>query len=179
MPRRPTAKRYAIAAFGIARESAQLEKWATDLRQAQETLQDEAVLAYLELPKVALERKMEGLQAALDGVHPMVLNLLVLLTSRSSLQLLPAIVAEYQRLMDDHYNRERAEVVTAIPLEAPQRERVTRRLSQLLEKEVVLTTRVNPGVLGGMVARVGDRMIDASLRGRLLALRKSLGEAPE
>ncbi len=176
MPRRPTAKRYALAAFQIARESGQLESWARDIETAQQAIQDPSLRAYLELPKVTIERKTDSLRTALPGANPLLLNLMALLTSRRSLGLLPRIVSEYQRLMDAHLNRERAEVATAIPLEREQSDRLAQQLRQLLGKEVILTSRVDPEVLGGLVARVGDRMIDGSARGRLMALRKSLAE---
>ena len=100
--------------------------------------------------------------------------MVALLASRNALGLYPRIVAEYQGLVDAHNNRERAEVVTAVPLEDQQRERVMQRLARLLNKEVVLTTRVDPQVLGGLLARVGDRLIDGSTKGKLLGLRRSL-----
>ncbi len=178
MPRRPTARRYASAAFDIARDSGQIEKWADDLKTARDALQDAALRAYLELPKVSLERKTGSLRSVLGNLNPEVLNLLGLLTSRNSLGLFPALVDEYQRLTDLHYNRVRAEVTAAIPLERQQEEQVRLHLEQLLGKQVIVTTRVNPAVVGGIVARVGDRIIDGSLRGRLLALRRSLTEAP-
>ncbi|MDO8750477.1 MAG: F0F1 ATP synthase subunit delta [Dehalococcoidia bacterium] len=177
MARRPTAKRYALAAFQIARESGQLESWAKDLGAAQQALQNPALRAYLELPKIRIEHKIETLRTALAGVNPLALNLMSLLTSRASVGLLPRIVDEYQRLMDAHLNRERAEVATAIPLEQEQSNRFTQQLRQFLGKDVILTSRVDPEVLGGLVARVGDRIIDGSARGRLMALRKSLSEA--
>ncbi|MFH1140465.1 MAG: F0F1 ATP synthase subunit delta [Chloroflexota bacterium] len=177
MPRRPTAKRYALAAFQIARDSGQLESWAQDLGAAQQAIQDLTLRAYLELPKISIEHKIETLRTALSGANPLALNLVALLTSRRSLGILPRIVDEYQRLMDAHLNRERAEVATAIPLEQEQSDRLTQQLRQFLGKEVILTSRVDPEVLGGLVARMGDRIIDGSARGRLLALRKSLAEA--
>ena len=177
MARVPTAKRYAQAAFEIARETGQIDRWAEDLDVAQQTLQDATLRAYLEIPKVAFDRKMGVLRDSLDSLQPLVLNLVALLTSRNALGLLPRIALEYQRLADAHLKRQRAEVVTAVPLEEDQRERVGQQLAQLVDTEVVLTTRVDPEVLGGLVARVGDKMIDGSMRGRLMALRKSLAEA--
>lgn len=174
MARRPTAKRYALAAFEIARDSGQIESWARDIQMARVALQDGALRAYLEVPKITVGRKTEGLRAALGNVNPLVVNLLALLTSRGSLGLLPAIVDEYQTLMDAHFNREQAVVVTAVPLEQQQGERLSQQLARLLGKEVVLTARLDPEVLGGLVVRVGDRIIDGSARGRLMALRKSL-----
>ena len=177
MPRRPTAKRYAQAVFEIARDSGQLERWTRDLQTAQQALQDASLRAYLELPKLSIQRKMESVRTALGGANPLALNLMALLTSRGSLGLLPGIVDEYQRLVDVHLNRERAEVATAIPLEQELGDRLTQQLRQLLGKEVILTSRVDAEVLGGLVTRVGDRIIDGSVRGRLMALRKSLTEA--
>jgi F-type H+-transporting ATPase subunit delta len=80
--------------------------------------------------------------------------------------------------MDAHLGRERAEVVTAHPLDYQQMERLGRWLGQLLGKEVVLTSREDPDVLGGLVVRVGDRIIDGSTKGRLEAMRKDLAELP-
>ena len=177
MARVPTAKRYAQAAFEIARETGQIDRWAEDLGLARETLQDATLRAYLEMPKLPLDRKIRMLRDSLDSLQPLALNLVALLISRNALGLLPGIATEYQRLVDVHLGRLRAEVVTAVPLEDQQRERLGRHLTQLLSQEVVLTTRVDPDVLGGLVARVGDRLIDGSTRGRLRALRKSLTEA--
>ena len=176
MPKGPTAKRYAQAAFAIARDAGEIEGWLEDLQLARETLGDETLRMYLEGPKVALGQKVQVLRTALGNVRPLVLNLVALLTSRYALGRLPQIVVEYQRLVDAHFNRERAEVVTAVPLEDQQQERLSRQLAQLLGREVVITTRVHPEVLGGLVARVGDRIIDGSVRGRLTDLRKSLSE---
>lgn len=174
MARIPTAKRYAQAAFEIARETGRFDRWAEDLELAQQTLQDATLRAYLDIPKVPFDRKMRVLRISLGSLQPLALNLMALLTSRNALGLLSRIAVEYQRLVDAHLGRQRAEVVTTVPLEDQQRERLSRQLAQVLGTEVVLTTRVDSEVLGGLVVRVGDRMIDGSTRGRLMALRKSL-----
>ena len=178
MPRRPTAKRYALAAFEIARDLGQIESWAQDIQTAREALQDTALKEYLELPKVSTERKLRSLQSAMNRTNPLVVNLLALLISRGSLGLLPGIVKEYQRLTDAHFNRERAEVVTAVALDDQQSARLSQQLTNLLGKEILLTNRVDPDVLGGLVAHVGDSIIDGSTRGRLMALRMSLKDTP-
>ena len=178
MPRAPKAKRYAQAAFDIAQENGRIDEWLNDLQLAQEALRDEALLAYLAVPKVALDHKVGILHRALGDLDPLVLNLVAILTSRTALALLSQIVTEYRRLVDVHLNRQGAEVVTAVPLEDEQRGRLNRRLERLLGKEVVLTTRVDPEVLGGLVARLDDRIVDGSTRGRLTAMRKRLAEVP-
>ena len=178
MPRGPTAKRYAQAAFDIAWEAGQTEGWLEDIRLSWEALQDEALRVYLEAPQAPLDQKVEVLRKAMSSLHPMVVNLIALLTSRNALRLLPGIVAEYQQLVDAHLSRQRADVITAVPMEDQQQERLGRQLTLLLGKEVILTTSVDPEVLGGLVARIGDRIIDGSTRGKLVELRKSLAEVP-
>ena len=174
MARAPTAKRYAQAAFQIAQERDEIDQWLEDLGSALAVIEDTTFRPYLEFPKVAIEAKVQAIQRTLKGVNPLVQNLVALLVSRNALELFPRIVAEYQGLVDKRYGRERAIVVTAVPLDNEQQSQVQQQLSKLLGKEVVLNTQVEPKVLGGVVARVGDRLIDGSMRGRLTGLRDSL-----
>lgn len=174
MARLPTAKRYAQAAFAIAREEGRIEAWLEDLRRAQEATSDESMRSYLDLARIGLERKLELLREVLEGIHPLTFNLIGLLASRSGLGVLPGIVTEYERLLDLHLGRERAEVVTAVPLSRQQQDRLAQQLGQLLGKVVTLASRVDDAVIGGIVTRVGDRIIDTSTRGKLAALRRSL-----
>lgn len=174
----PKARRYARAAFDIAVGEDRLEDWLQDLQRAQEALEDDTLRTYLELRKVVLARKVEVIRETLSGMNPLVQNLICLLISRDVVGMLPQITEEYHLLMDAHMGRERAEVITAHPMEDQQRERLGHWLSQLLSKEVVLTSREDPEVLGGLVVRVGDRIIDGSTKGRLEAMRKGLAELP-
>jgi len=175
----PTAKRYAQAAFDIARNEGEIEEWLQNLTLANEPLQDDTIKGYLVTPKIPLDQKIHNLRNAFGILRPLALNLLVLLASRNSTGLLPNILIEYRKLMDADIGRERAEVVTAVPLMEEQRERLRNRLQVLLGKDIILSERIDPEILGGMVTRVGDRIIDSSLKGRLMALRKNLAETPD
>ena len=79
--------------------------------------------------------------------------------------------------MDEQEGRERAVVRSAVPLEAAHVERLAGYLGELVGKDVDVTTAVDPAILGGLVARVGDRLIDGSVRTRLQDMRKSLAES--
>lgn len=174
MARLPSAKRYAQAAFAIAREEGRIEVWLEDLRRAREVMSDESLRSYLDMPKIGLERKLELLREVLEGIHPLAFNLIGLLAARNGIGVLPGIVAEYERLLDLDLGRERAEVVTAVPLSKQQQGIVAQQLGRLLGKEVVLTSRVDDAVIGGIITRVGDRIIDTSTRGKLAALHRNL-----
>lgn len=174
MPHAPTAKRYAQAAFQIAQERDEIDQWADELQASLAVVEDATLRTYLKLPKVRIADKLKAIQETLGNINPLVRNLVGLLASRNAIELYPRVVAEYQRFVDGHRNRERAVVMTAVPLDSQQEERLRQQLSKLLDKEVILSTQVEPQILGGLVARVGDRMVDGSTRGRLLDLRKSL-----
>ena len=176
MARAPSAKRYAQAAFQIALERGELEQWLEELQRVHEALHDDTLRAYLGQPQVRLDLKLQVIATALKENHPLVRNLVGLLTSRSSLELMPGIVEEYQRFLDIHQHRERGEVVSAVPLEPQQQDRVTKLLEGLVHKEVVLEPRVDTQIIGGIKARVGDKVVDGSTRTRLEEMRRKLVE---
>ena len=178
MPGGPSAKRYARAMFEIADQSNSVEEWGNALQEAQEALLEEDLLASLEYPKLTADRKVQIIQSAFTETPPMVVNLLSLLATRNRIGLLRQVVEEYQALCDTHYNRIRAHVTTAIPLEQAQRERITNQLERLIGQEVIINTEVDPDILGGVTARVGDKIIDGSLKGRLRAMRIRLADMP-
>ena len=174
MAKRASAKRYAQATFDIALQRDQLDQWAGDLRLAVEALQNEEFSALLDHAKVPLSRKVQTIGEALQEVDPMVQNLLSLLVSRGLVDLVPAVEEGYQELLDQHRGREQVDVSSAVPLEDSEREQIIQFLTRLINKDVVLDSRVDPSILGGLVIKVGDRLIDGSTRTRLQGLGKQL-----
>ncbi len=79
-------------------------------------------------------------------------------------------------MADAYQGVEHAEVTTAIPLDEEDRQRLSERLAELTGTRIVLSTRVDPNVIGGFVVRIGDRLIDGSTKSKLDSLRKSLVE---
>ncbi len=176
MPRGVAAKRHAQAVFQLALERGELEKWLEDLKTIATTLSQPQLMAILESPKVHLDEKMELLRRCLPGVSQLALNLVYLLVARRRLRLIDQIVSEYQRLADAYQGVEHAEVTTAIPLDEEDRQRLSERLAELTGTRIVLSTKVDPNVIGGFVVRIGDRLIDGSTKSKLDSLRKSLVE---
>jgi len=98
----------------------------------------------------------------------------LLLLDRSRIVLLPAIARAYQAMADDHVGRVRAQVTSAEPLTQVALDRVRRSLEQRTGKKVVMETAVDPELIGGLVARVGDLVLDGSVRTQLADLRTKL-----
>ena len=174
---RPTsaARRYAEAVMEIARRDGTLDAWLLDLRTAAATVSHPDAVRTVDNPAVPLAARREILAALLgDRISSSALNLVLLLGERGRLAVLPALTREYARLLDRERGVVAATVTTAMPLSADELAAITDRLRAMTGSEVDVTTQVDPALIGGLTVRVGDRLIDASVRGRLVRLRDSL-----
>lgn len=174
---RASARRHAQAVFQIALENNQIEEWRSELRALAGAFADRDLVALLENPKVKLDDKIGLINRCLPGASQLALNLAYLLVVRGRLGIVEELVTEYEKLADAHLGVEHAEITTAVPLDEENKEKVTQGLSSIMGTKIVLSTRTNPGVVGGFVARIGDRVIDGSLRHRLEELKQSLTKA--
>ena len=168
------ARRYAQAVFEIALEKKELERWQADLEKVAGVAADANFLAALESPRLKLEDKSRLLSEQLGDINPLAMNLVRLLITRDSAGIIGEIAGEYQRLLDSYNGIEPAEVVTAVPLDDEDKKRLTENLSALVGKQVTLKSEVDPGILGGVIARVGGKLLDGSTRSRLAALKREL-----
>ena len=174
MARRTYARRYSQAVFNIARERNELDRWQSDLKKIATLGEDTKFVALLENPKVRFEDKAKLLSGWLGDINPLALNLVYLLVSKGRLGMVGDIADEYQRLLDNYRGIEQAEVTTAIPLDDEDKRKLEERLEAVVGKKVVLKLSVDPGVLGGVVARIGGKLLDGSTRSKLMALKKAL-----
>lgn len=175
MARGASARRYAQAVFAIALEQGDPDRWLDDLALLSDSMSNEEFAAFLDAPQLTLSQKTALVAETLgDSVSDLALNLISLLASRNSARLLPAITESYQQMLDDHNGVERAEIVSAVPLSDEQQERIEAVLTGIIGKDITATSRVEPQILGGFVARVGDKVIDGSTRTRLDELRREL-----
>lgn len=174
MIRDPVAKRYARAAFEIARDRGTLDEWAADLGLLGAVMADPQASAFLSDTRVNLSERHRFLEKPLEGVDPLVLNLAKLLVAKGRAAIGPQVVEAYHNLVNEHRGVSHAEVITAVPLSDDEKRAVEEKLSELTGTKIIARLEVQPEIVGGLMARVGDRLIDGSTRGRLLALRRSL-----
>jgi len=172
------ARRYSQAVFRMALDKKELNRWQADLRKVARLTTDDALFTLLENPEVSLDEKMKVLTGRLGDINPMALKLVSLLVTKGRLGMINDIADEYQRSLDNYHGvegAEVAEVTTAIPLDNEDRLRLAQRITDLMGKQVVLKPKVDASVIGGIIIRVGDKLIDGSIRSRLVALKKELG----
>ena len=174
MPARASGKRYAQAIFELAMEQDQLDQWAGDLGLVDQVLQDDEFRSFLKHADVPSPDKIRAVETVLRDVHPLVRNLVDVLITKGLVDLLPEVHQAYGEYLDEHRGRQRVEVTSAIPLEDQERQSITRFLAALIQKEVVVSTEVDESILGGVVIRIGDRLLDGSTRARLEDLRNRL-----
>jgi F-type H+-transporting ATPase subunit delta len=176
MPRRETAaRRYADAAFQIGREERTLDEWERDLGVLGQALADPELLGVVEHPAVPFPEKERVIRRVVgDGVRPEAINLVLLMVRRGRPGQIPRMIERFRELLRRERGIALAEVRTAYELEPEQRRAVEERLRALTGDRVELNEIVDESLIGGIAVRIGDRLIDASVRSRLERLRARL-----
>jgi F-type H+-transporting ATPase subunit delta len=176
MPRPTTApRRYAEAAFELATRDKAIDAWARDLQTAAALVGDERVARLLDDPSRPMAQRSALVDRLLGKrVRPAVTNLVRLLIERGRLDIIGAIADEFRRLVNAERGIVSAIITTAIPLKADETAAIDKRLRAMTGATVELQVQVDSALIGGLTVRIGDRLIDASVRGRLERLRDQL-----
>ena len=170
-----TARRYAEAVFELGLESNQVDSWRTDLETLASYFGNKRLQFILREPKIPLTRKQQVVRDLLaDKLRPEALNLAFLLVERDLVDHATAIFTEFDKRYNNYKGQAIAQVTTAIPLDPELREQVRGQLAEMAGKRIILQERVDPSILGGAVARIGDTLIDGSLRRRFELLRSQI-----
>lgn len=174
-------RRYATALMTLADQQGALDQVRSSLKDfAAEWEQNKDLRSVFENPSVGSETRRQILRdiAQASGMHPLVQNTLLLVSDRRRLSHLPEIVDAFEALAEKRAGHVRAEVVTATELPKEYFDGLQRTLEQATGKQVVLTTRVDPSIIAGVVTRVGDQVYDGSVQSQLNELRDELSRGP-
>lgn len=169
------ARPYAKAAFEYAREHNAFERWSQALAGASAIVADERVAGLLTNPRVPPAQLLALIADALGGAldeHSR--NFLATLADNRRLGLLPQIAAMFEGLRAEAENVADVQVVSAVELNDAQRRRLADALHKRLKRTVRLHCEVDSSLIGGAVVRVGDFVIDGSLKGRLERLASAM-----
>lgn len=170
---------YARRAFELAAGARQLEKWRSDLHALAAIPQEEIVRYCMSLEDGSSDTSEVPAGEHYGNVLPEVIDFARVLARHDNLSVLGDVALKYSRLLDEHRGVRVAEIVTAIPLDAETRRMVEKRLRDMMDAEFVLDARVDPAIVGGIVLKVGDRVIDRSVRARLQSLRDAVLDGRE
>ena len=173
------ARRYAKAIFDIGSEQGGLDKMGADLRVLSKAMNDSPELvSTLSNPAIRRSDRKAIIDALLQriGVVTVTRNAVYLLLEGERLGSLPMISRQLDAMIEEKAGRVMAEVVSAKPLDPSQLSQITATLEKLSGKKVSLSSRQDPDLLGGVVAKVGDTVYDGSLRTQLRNLRDELSK---
>jgi F-type H+-transporting ATPase subunit delta len=168
------ARRYAEAYFRLAREAGKIESWGDDLARAVEVLEHPAVAEAMRNPRVSTADRVKLVMDLTDGLGQPTRNLVRLLVERGRTGILGAVLERYRALADEASGLTRVQVTAAVPLDQRLEQDIRDTLSQRLGGRIETTVRQDPSIIGGLIIRIGDRVIDGSLRTRLQQLRAAL-----
>jgi F-type H+-transporting ATPase subunit delta len=174
---RSSAARYARALLDVSRKEGDPQAVGRDLEGFVSMVRGNAALERaLVNPAVPVQRKSALLKELLARVEidPVLAKLLVLLAGRDRLVLLPDLVDEYQRRLMDFMGVVRAEVASAAPLPADAVQAIQRAIAERTQRTVVMTARVEPGLIGGVVTRIGSVVYDGSVKRQLEKMKDAL-----
>jgi len=172
----PIAGAYAESLFRLASAEEMADRVEEELHEIERLYgTNPEMKEFITNPRIRAEGKKNALLELLgDKISRVTLNYISLLIDQERGRMLPKVAEEYYRLAAETRARVSAEVITAIPLSDESREKLSSALKKLTKKEVYVRTRVDESILGGVVVRVGDKVLDGSVRTRLAQIKKRM-----
>ena len=169
-------RNYAEALLVLAQKNGDIEQWGELLDAIATAMrEDQTLRTFLEAPKLAATHKIEILERALGQKVPrLFLRYIETVIQKRRQMLIPVIATEYQALIDESENRLHANVTVAREPAEPEKDALARQLSRLFGKRVIPHISQNPAILGGVIVRVGDTVMDGSVRKRLSVLKQRM-----
>lgn len=172
------AQVYARSLFQVAREQAKLDVVREQLGQVADALGENRELRlFFFSPYFSTEEKREGLRRTIEGADPVTMNLLDVLVENHRLPLIPRVRREYERMWREENQLLPVTVTSAVELDDAVVARIGEEIGRQTGRKVELTRTVDPSIVGGFVVRVGNSILDSSLKNRLENLRKQIVRA--
>jgi F-type H+-transporting ATPase subunit delta len=169
---------YARSLFEVALEQGKLDLLREQLAQFADALNDNRELAvFFFSPYFSTSEKQDALARVLDGADQSFLNFLSLLIENHRMPVIFRIRQEYERLWEEESRMLPVEITSAVALDEKTTEELGRTIGERAGRRVTLASRVDPDILGGIILRVGNSILDASIRNRLEQLRRHVASA--
>lgn len=165
--RKTLARPYAKAVFGLARETDTVARWGDLLSFYAIAMQDAGLLNAMRDPRPTADQKQELLYSLYEGISDQEKALIDMLLENGKLELLPEISALFNQRRAEVEGTVSAEVISAYELDDSQIEALAGALKNELKRDVVIETSVDSSIIGGVIIRAGDTVIDGSVAGKL------------
>ena len=171
------AQVYARALYEVASERDVLDPVREQLDQFATALNDDRqLMIFFFSPYFSTEEKQSALERVLDGADPVFVNFLELLIENHRMPVIFRIRAQYERMWEEENRTLPVEITSAVELDKATTDSVGQAIGERTGRKVMLATRVDADILGGIVVRVGNSILDASIRNRLEQLRRHVAQ---
>lgn len=171
-------KRYATALFDMATEENAVERYASEIEVVLEAIEDAPeFVAVLQNQKVTLQDKIDVVENIFgEKLSTSIVGLMVLVVKKGRQDFLVPIFETFLEMVRTQKGILKATVTSAVPLSKPQLEAIQKQLVTNTKSEIEIETIVDETIIGGLIIRVGDKVVDASVAGKMQALKKQLSE---
>ena len=173
------AERYAAAVFEIAKEQGEIDTLETNLDDLASALQtSDDLRSLINSPIYSRETQQRAITAVADkmGLAPMLKNTLALMAQKRRLFVAPALISQLREMIAKHKGIVTADVTTATELTDAQRDALASKIKARVGHDVKVKTTVDESLIGGLIVRVGSKMIDTSIRSKLASLQNAMKE---
>ncbi len=171
------AKRYARALLTIGQEDKNYKKYGEELDVFVKFLQENPELENaISNPRYPLDNRRNILKIVVQKLElsPAIQRFLALVLEKKRMPYIASICECYHKLVDDLENISRAKIISAVPLEQKALTSITKALEKIVGRKIVAETETDPDIIGGVVAKVGDLVLDGSVRTQLLNIKENL-----
>jgi ATP synthase F1 delta subunit len=172
------AQVYARSLFEVARDQAKLDVLREQLGQVVDAIEAHRQLqTFFFSPYFSTDEKQEALSRVIEGGDPALMNFLKLLIENHRMPVIFRIRHQYERLWEEENRTLPVEITSAVELDEQTTDNLGRTIGERAGRRVTLSARVDPDIIGGIVLRVGNSILDASIRNRLEQLRRHVAQA--
>lgn len=172
------AKTYAQALFEVAMETKHIDDFGKELRFVLDAFKEHTTFYELyKTPQISNEEKKEIIEGVFKGqLSTEVMNFLKILVDKRRTAIFEYIAKAYEKLANEHNNMVEALAITTIPLKSEEQAKLIAKLTGMTGKKVQLKNEIDPSIIGGMLVRIGDKVIDGTIRSRLNKMQEDLAQ---
>lgn len=168
------ARPYTKAVFEFARDAGTIQNWSQSLNDAAQVASDDVMKSILGNPALTSDAKADAFISVIDNLDDSGKNFIHLLAENKRLALIPEIAVQFEQLKANQESNVEINVTTAYELDEQQQQKLTQALSAKLGRDVALSSTIDKSILGGVVIRTQDLVIDGSVRARIAKLAEVL-----
>ena len=169
-----SARRYSQAAFSIASEKDEIDKWLSEMEGATAILSDNDCIAFFDAEQIPIDVKLDGVKKLFSKNMGLIQNLISLMVTRKDISKFLEVSNIFISMADEYKGIVKVDITTAVPIAKENQEKITKKIENIENKKVVINKNIDKNILGGIVIRIGDKLIDGSTKNKINLLSEQL-----